>query len=202
LPVERKKFEEALEPRHVAISLAGEPTLYPLLGELIEECSKRDMTTFLVTNGSNPSALGDLSHEPTQLYVSISAPDRPSHLKTNRPALSGTWESIQRTLDLLGSFDCRTVIRLTMARNLNMSKARAYAEMIKRAGPGVVEVKAYMFVGWSRYRLTMDNMPSFEEIRGFAEQISARCGHEKVNEFSPSRVVLLSDDPDRPTRLA
>jgi tRNA wybutosine-synthesizing protein 1 len=26
--VERKKFEEALEPRHVAISLAGEPTLY------------------------------------------------------------------------------------------------------------------------------------------------------------------------------
>ena len=29
-----RSFEEAANPRHAAISLAGEPTLYPRLGEL------------------------------------------------------------------------------------------------------------------------------------------------------------------------
>ena len=42
-------WEEACNPNQVAISLSGEPTIYPRLGEFIEECHSRAMTTFLVT---------------------------------------------------------------------------------------------------------------------------------------------------------
>ncbi|MEF8832505.1 MAG: 4-demethylwyosine synthase TYW1, partial [Candidatus Thermoplasmatota archaeon] len=56
----KEMWEEAREPNQVAISLAGEPTMYPHLGELIREYEKRDMTTFLVTNGTRPNMLENL----------------------------------------------------------------------------------------------------------------------------------------------
>ncbi len=48
----KEMWEEARNPNQVAISLAGEPTMYPHLGGLIREYEKRGMTTFLVTNGT------------------------------------------------------------------------------------------------------------------------------------------------------
>ena len=191
--VERRKFEEAIHPKHAAISLAGEPTLYPHLGGLIHEYSRMGLTTFLVTNGSNPAALGGLNCEPTQLYVSLSAPDSTAHFQINRPVASGTWECLRESLGMLASFECRTVVRLTLARGLNMTDPAGYAAMIDESSPDFVEVKAYMFVGWSRYRLSMDNMPSFAEIDSFATQVSDACGYAKIDQFEPSRVVLLSD---------
>ncbi|MEM2175162.1 MAG: radical SAM protein, partial [Candidatus Micrarchaeia archaeon] len=47
-------WEEAKKPAHVAISLDGEPTLYPYISELIKEIKTRGMTAFLVTNGTMP----------------------------------------------------------------------------------------------------------------------------------------------------
>ncbi len=190
--VDRSSFKEAMNPKHAAISLAGEPTLYPYLGELISAYSDMGMTTFLVTNGSVPEALKNLSKEPTQLYVSLSATDEACHFRVNRPSISGTWDSLRETLDYLGSFDCRTVIRLTMVKGLNMDDAAKYAEMIENASPDFVEVKAYMYVGWSRYRLEMDNMPRYSEIKRFADEISSLTGYGIADEFHPSRVVLLS----------
>ena len=35
--LDKKQFKEALNPNQVAISLAGEPTLYPKISELIDE---------------------------------------------------------------------------------------------------------------------------------------------------------------------
>ena len=189
------RFKEALEPKHAAISLAGEPTLYPRLGELIHEYSKRGMTTFLVTNGSFPAALENLTTEPTQLYISLSAPSEALHLSVNRPIVKGSWKSIMESLDLIGSFGCRTVVRLTLARGLNMVEAGSYAELVGRSSPDFVEVKAYMFVGWSRHRLTIGNMPSFVEIRRFADSLQAASGYQKECESASSRVVLLARDP-------
>ena len=63
--------------------------------------------------------------------------------------------------------------------------------MIKKADPDFVEIKAYMYVGSSRKRLTMDNMPKFDEIKSFAQKIGDACGKELVNESEISRVVLL-----------
>ncbi|MFQ6105856.1 MAG: 4-demethylwyosine synthase TYW1, partial [Candidatus Hydrothermarchaeaceae archaeon] len=39
-----KEVREANEPRHAAISLAGEPTNYPYINELIEEFHRRNFT--------------------------------------------------------------------------------------------------------------------------------------------------------------
>ena len=48
-----------------------------------------------------------------------------------------------------------------------------------------------MCVGSSRERLTLDNMPTFDEIKDFAQKIGDACGKELVNESEISRVVLL-----------
>jgi len=52
--VDNKKLIASMAPRHVAISLSGEPTLYPYLPEFIDEIKSRKMTAYLVSNGTNP----------------------------------------------------------------------------------------------------------------------------------------------------
>ena len=71
--VDRRKFEEALTPTMMTMSLTGEPTLYPMVSEMIEEAEKRNMITFLVTNGTMPKVLEQMDNLPFQLYVSILA---------------------------------------------------------------------------------------------------------------------------------
>ena len=46
--VDRKKLEESKKPTNAAISLAGEPTLYPEIDELIAEFHRQDFTTFRI----------------------------------------------------------------------------------------------------------------------------------------------------------
>ena len=72
-----------------------------------------------------------------------------------------------------------------------MEKPEEYAKLIQKADPDFVEVKAYMYVGSSRDRLTLDNMPTFDEVTDFATKIGNECGREIVNESEVSRVVLL-----------
>ena len=72
-----------------------------------------------------------------------------------------------------------------------MENPEEYAKLIQKADPDFVEVKAYMCVGSSRDRLTLDNMPTFDEVADFATKIGNECGREIVNESEISRVVLL-----------
>ncbi len=197
---DRLKFWEALRPRHVAISLAGEPTLYPHLSDLIRGFHQRGLTTFLVSNGTVPEALSKLTTEPTQLYVSFCAYNETLFLKTCRPQIPNAWQSLSRTLDLLPSFKCPTVLRLTLARHLNLSHPEEYARLIKKANPTYVEPKGYMHVGFSRLRLGFENMPSHSEIRGFALELAKETGYNVLNEAPESRVVLLSR-LEKPIRL-
>jgi tRNA wybutosine-synthesizing protein 1 len=77
--INNKKFKEAQEPMQFAISLTGEPTLYPKLGELISELRKKGKTTFVVTNGLQPAVLIKLNkgrNLPTQLYLSLNSPNK------------------------------------------------------------------------------------------------------------------------------
>jgi tRNA wybutosine-synthesizing protein 1 len=73
-----------------------------------------------------------------------------------------------------------------------MIKPEGYAELIKRSDPDFVEIKAYMYVGNSRKRLELDNMPLSSEVKEFAESVAKLCGREVVDEAHESRVVLLS----------
>lgn len=196
-----EKYREALTPRHTAISLTGEPTLYSPLGGLIEGFHKRGFTTFLVSNGTVPEALSQLSEEPTQLYVSVSAFDKKTFLETCRPQIPAAWENLNETLSLLPSFKCPTVIRITLVRNMNLKHPELYAQLIEKASPTFVEPKAYMHVGFSRLRLGFENMPTHREIRDFGAQLAEETGYNLLDEAPESRVVLLSR-LEKPIRLA
>ena len=190
--VNPKKLREAFQPSQVAISLTGEPTLYEPLGELIRSYHKKGFTTFLVTNGSLPKALGKLSEEPTQLYVSVSAPSKELFERVCRPHFSDGWERLSQTLSMLSSFKCPTVIRTTMMRDVNTDKTAEYAELITRAHPTYVEAKAYMHVGFSRLRLKFESMPSYEDVKRFAAKLADETSYNFVAESRESRVILLS----------
>lgn len=194
-----KRLEEAMRPKHVAISLTGEPTLYPRLGELIRECHKRGMTTFLVTRGVRPDVLAGLEVEPSQLYVSVESHNEEMYRRLNRPLVPKAWERTLETLKLLSTFRCPTVLRVTVIRGLNMaeSDARGFAKLIEMANPTYVEVKAYMYMGASRMRLSRDNMPGYGDVYAFAKLLSEYTGMPVRSASVPSRVVLLSEH-DKP----
>jgi tRNA wybutosine-synthesizing protein 1 len=192
LQADKEKLKEALTPKHAAISLTGEPTLYPQIGELIQAFHTREITTFLVSNGTMPRILAELSEEPTQLYVSACAPDRKTFIQVCRPQIPKAWENLNETLAILPSFRCPTVIRITLAQGLNMKNVGGYAEIIRKADPTYVEPKAYMHVGFSRLRIGFENTPSHKQTREFAAKLAETTGYKIVDESEESRVVLLS----------
>lgn len=185
-------YEEALNPSHAAISLAGEPTLYPRIGELVEEFRRRGFTTFVVTNGTIPEALERMETLPSQLYVTLPAPRKDVFERVNRPIIDGAWERLLRTLELLPSLNTRKVVRLTLVRGLNMMDAKSYAKLIEKASPHYVEAKGYVNVGMSVFRLGRSAMPTHEEVKTFAEELANKLGMRVIGEVPESRVVLLS----------
>ncbi|MBP3386468.1 MAG: 4-demethylwyosine synthase TYW1 [Candidatus Methanomethylophilaceae archaeon] len=184
-------FEEACNPNQVAISLAGEPITYPYLSEFIEECHRRGMTTFMVTNGTYPERLESLDTLPMQLYVTVAAPNEDVYRSVCRPKVSDGWEKIMKTLEMMPSLETRTVIRHTLVKDVNLGWIDDYARLDRIADPDLVEPKGYVFVGGSRKRLSMACMPSFEEIKDFSRQLGDRIGMELIKERADSRVVLL-----------
>ena len=201
--VDPKMWEEARNPVHLTPSLVGEPTLYGAerLSRFFAYAYKRGFKSiFLVTNGNFPEVLERLDVEPTQLYISVSAPDKETHRKVSRPRLPDAWERVLRSLELMSSFSCPTVMRITVVKGLNMHSPEIYAKLIDRANPTYVEVKAAMALGYFTKRLPVDAMPRHEEVKRFALQIAEHCGYKLIDEQLPSRVVLLSR-LERPIKL-
>jgi tRNA wybutosine-synthesizing protein 1 len=187
-----RKFEEALRPNQVAISLTGEPTLYEPLGELIRTFQRRGLTTFLVSNGTLPSKLSGLSQEPTQLYISVCAPNEQVYKRVCRPLFPSAWAKLNETLGLIQSFSCPTAVRLTLVKDRNMSSVEQYARLVEKANPTYIETKAYMHIGFSGLRLSFDSMPVHSEVKDFAAQLAEKTGYRIIDEAPESRVVLLS----------
>ena len=187
----KEKLEESKTPTNAAISLAGEPMLYPEIDELIAEFNRRNFTTFVVSNGQCVDKLKNLENEPYQLYLSLDAPTKKIYNDVCQPQISEGWDNLNQSLDTLASFNSRTCIRTTCVKGRNMTNPEKYAELIKKASPDFVEIKAYMCVGSSRHRLTPDNMPTFDEVKSFAQKIGENCGKKIVNESEVSPVVLL-----------
>lgn len=189
--MDKTRWKEAFEPKHVAISLSGEPTLYPYLPELIEEFHKKNMTTFVVSNGTNPQMIRKIN--PTQLYISLNAPDKATYEKVCAP-LGDTWENIKQSLEVMKDSKTRTAIRITLTKGVNMSDPGGFARLIALAEPDYVELKAYMHLGFSRKRLIIGNMPSHEEVLDFSKKVAQALNYCVADESVNSRVVLLSKD--------
>jgi tRNA wybutosine-synthesizing protein 1 len=196
--VNMKKWEEAQLPTQFAISLTGEGTLYPKIGELILELRKRGKTSFLVTNGLYPEKIKELKNKkqlPTQLYVSVNSPNEEIYNKFHRSSKKNAWKKLSETLELIAKLKSktRTVVRLNLVRNLNMDNKyiKEYAKLIKKASPLFLEIKGYMAVGHARERLGYERMPTDKEMEDFAEEISKKTGLKILDKHEFSRVLVL-----------
>ena len=136
---------EAMNPNHAAISLDGEPLLYPKIGGLVEEFRNRNMTSFIVTNGTLPEKIESLNSLPSQLYITLPAPNETVYKKVCRPMIKNGWSKISNTLDLVESLSCRSLVRITAVKNLNLSEnyIKDYIKLIDKANPNFFEIKGF-----------------------------------------------------------
>lgn len=211
---------EATKPKHVAISYDGEPTMYTRLPELISEFRKRGISTFVVTNGTFPERIIEMQGTgtlPTQLYVTMAAPDKETYLrvcssmKPYFPVHEDHWERLSRTLALLSSLDCRTVIRITSVRGVNMIKPELYRKKVLSANPSFLEVKGFSISGNAPriserlgetdlgandpalYKIAFQYAPTHEEIMDFARAISSDFSlFPMISESKLNREVLMN----------
>jgi tRNA wybutosine-synthesizing protein 1 len=196
-----RKLDESLTPTHYAISLSGEPTMYPKLPQLIKYLKSLRATEsiFLVTNGQEPQMLKRLADEdalPTQLYLSTNAANRKMFYLINRPRQRDSWERWKESLDFLATVRTRTVLRMTMIRGYNeeINFIDDFARLISRANPHFVEIKSYMHIGMSTQRLEKSNMLEMDEVRNTAQNLATRLHKFAImDESDISRIVVLQN---------
>ncbi len=190
--VPREKWERANLPKHVAISLSGEATLYEHLDDFLRLCHEAGMTTFLVTNGTNPEVLANLKTLPTQLYVTVAGASPKVHSSITRPFdPKKAWQKLNETIDLLSSIDTRKVIRLTLVKDKNMVEPEKYAELFLRSGAHFLEAKGFVSVGDARDNHGYERMPKIEEIVEFSEKICETAPELSIIDTSVSSCVTL-----------
>ncbi|MBW3018585.1 4-demethylwyosine synthase TYW1 [Candidatus Woesearchaeota archaeon] len=196
---DKQVYKDSHNVKHVALSLTGEAISYPKINELLEEFHKRKITTFLVTNAQYPEQLRKLVPI-TQLYISLDSPTKEMYKNIGVPLFKDYWERLNESLEIMSKRTDRTCIRLTCIKGVNMVHADQYAELIKKADPDFIEVKAYMFLGESRKRLEQENMPEHEDIVKFSKELATHLpDYEIKDEHVPSRVVLLVKKGENPT---
>jgi len=207
--INKQKLQESQEPMQFAISLTGEATLYPKLGELISELRKQGKTSFLVTNGLSPEVLENLNKNkqlPTQLYLSLNSPNEKLYNKWHNSKIKDAWKLFNQTLSLFPSLKTRKIIRMTLVKGINSNMkdefVEDYAELIKKSKTDFIEVKGFMSVGEARKRKNMgySDMPKYNEIKDFASLLVnslKKEGYKILDKHEFSNVVLIGKDKTR-----
>jgi len=198
---DRQKLHESLFPAHYAISLSGEPTMYPKLPKLIRYLRSLPTTKsiFLVTNGQEPEMLQRLKDEdslPTQIYLSTNASNRKVFYLVNRPRHRDAWERWWKSLRFLSNVNTRTVLRMTIIRQYNdaVNFVDEFADMILQGNPHFVELKSYMHIGMSTERLKAENMLEMSEIRSLSHNLCSKLKcFSTMDESEISRIVVLQN---------
>ena len=195
-----KKLEQAKIPSHFAISLSGEPTMYPHLDKIVGylKTFPKTKSIFIVTNAQIPQFFEKLQRQPqslpTQLYISLEAPTKEIFDKVNKSLHSDGWERLLKSLEIFSTLKCRRLIRFTQIRGLNDSEKYFphFKKLVEIGKPDFFEVKAYMHLGMSRNRHKKDDMPQFTEVLDFAKKLSLYFGNYEYVDCAPnSRIALL-----------
>ncbi len=185
-------YRQSGSVKHVALSLTGEPISYPRINELIDQFHEQGISTFLVTNATYPEQIKNL-HPVTQLYISLDAPNKELLKEVDKPLFKDYWERLQQSLEYMSQKEYRTCIRLTMIKEINMKLPEDYANLIMKAQPDFLEIKAYMHIGASTERLNRENMPLHEEVVAFTQELVKYLpDYEICSEHLSSRVVMVA----------
>ncbi|XP_054703771.1 S-adenosyl-L-methionine-dependent tRNA 4-demethylwyosine synthase TYW1B isoform X1 [Grus americana] len=186
--VKADRFEEAMTAKHCALSLVGEPIMYPEINRFVKLLHQRSISSFLVTNAQFPDEIRNL--EPvTQLYVSVDASTKESLKRIDRPLFKDFWQRFLDSLKALSEKQQRTVYRLTLVKAWNVDELKAYADLISLGKPDFIEVKGVTYCGESSASsLTMANVPWHEEVVRFVQELAdlipdyeIACEHEHSN---------------------
>ncbi len=160
-------------PRHCALSLVGEPIMYPGINEMIRELHKRSISTFLVTNAQFPAEMRALDPV-TQLYVSVDASNKESLKAIDRPLFRDYWERFTCALQEMSKKRQRTVYRMTLVSGWNMDELEGYAELVEVGMPDFIEIKAVTYCGKSdASSLTMQNVPWHKDVVEYGEAMAS-----------------------------
>ncbi|XP_041851100.1 S-adenosyl-L-methionine-dependent tRNA 4-demethylwyosine synthase TYW1 [Melanotaenia boesemani] len=186
--VKPERYEEGLAVKHCALSLVGEPIMYPEINTFIRLLHRHHISSFLVTNAQFPEEIRGLMPV-TQLYVSVDASTKDSLKKIDRPLFKDFWSRFLNSLRALGEKRQRTVYRLTLVKAWNVEEMQAYAELIALGQPDFIEVKGVTYCGESSASsLTMANVPWHQEVVAFVQQLAdmlpqyeIACEHEHSN---------------------
>lgn len=189
----RERLAEGTRVRHCALSLVGEPIMYPEINAFVRLLHDRGISTFLVTNAQFPDAISQLDPV-TQLYVSVDAPGKESLRKIDRPLFRDFWERFRNSLEALSRKGQRTVYRLTLVREWNMEDLQGYASLVELGKPDFIEVKGVTYCGESKgSNLTMRNVPWHEEVLSFVERLADLLPEYGIaSEHEHSNCVLLA----------
>jgi wyosine [tRNA(Phe)-imidazoG37] synthetase (radical SAM superfamily) len=177
--VKPERLEEAKEVRHCALSLVGEPIMYPQINALIDLLHSNGVSTYLVTNAQFPEAIRTLDPV-TQLYVSIDAATPETLKDVDRPLFADYWERLLRSLEELRRKDTRTVYRLTLINDRNSRQLCEYAKLVTRGQPHFIEVKGVTFCGDSKGSgISMQSVPYHKQVIEFSQQLVAAIDQEQ-----------------------
>ncbi len=105
--VQSERLTEAFTVKHCALSLVGEPIMYPRINEMLSALHAREISSFMVTNAQFPEHIQSLDPV-TQLYVSVDASTRDSLKAIDRPLFKGA--SVLSLLYDAGSFNRASTI--------------------------------------------------------------------------------------------
>jgi len=181
-----ERLQEGMAPRHCALSLVGEPIMYPEINALVGELHRRRISTFLVTNAQFPERIAQLSPI-TQLYVSVDAATEDTLKAIDRPLFKDFWQRFHDSLSALKDKAQRTVYRLTLVKGWNDEEVLNYASLVELGQPDFIEMKGVTYCGNNNSSdLTMKNVPYYDEVNKFAaamcsalnEEYGLACAHE------------------------
>ncbi|NXN98554.1 TYW1 synthase, partial [Rhinopomastus cyanomelas] len=186
--VKADRFEEAMTVKHCALSLVGEPIMYPKINRFVKLLHQHSISSFLVTNAQFPDEIRNLTPV-TQLYVSVDASTKESLKRIDRPLFKDFWQRFLDSLKALSEKQQRTVYRLTLVKAWNVDELKAYADLIALGKPDFIEVKGVTYCGESSAsNLTMANVPWHEEVVRFVQELAdlipnyeIACEHEHSN---------------------
>ncbi|CAI9116737.1 OLC1v1017968C1 [Oldenlandia corymbosa var. corymbosa] len=192
--VKAERLSEGLAPRHCALSLVGEPIMYPEINSLVDELHKRRISTFLVTNAQFPEKIKSLKPI-TQLYVSVDAATKDSLKAIDRPLFGDFWERFVDSLKALKEKQQRTVYRLTLVKGWNTEDIDDYYNLFSIGNPDFIEIKGVTYCGsTATSKLTMENVPWHTDVKEFSEALCKRSNgeYEVACEHAHSCCVLLA----------